>query len=533
MRPTIGAGLDTDPQTRETPRLVSARKAFILGAIVGAGVLAASLAGVGSAARQDDGGSGIYGGTGTTLTFDVVNSGTTSWKYIVFVLPFGINFVSGQVTGGSPPCTVGNFVPGGGELECGEFSPPVPGDAHVTATATITAPVAPCGSPVQFYVNSTGTPPYRRASDLTFSGSCTTPGKNCDQEQARVASTRLAVEADKEAIKAADAKYALALQEAKAADADYHRILDLYLKKYGSAEAAFVLYTTGATDASIAAEKAAAAAKKEVERLEAQQSFHAGEYLDAVSALQKCEGQGYRIDAPRKVAGRAGCGNEGAALAGAQARALVLRGASKQLEATKLRAAELQLSGAIAGQIKLIANPRVKDAAPKLRAALGHLRTVEAVFARAVKGLNALAKSAKAAAAGALKAKAALAKCNATPPPPAVSISEQDTWTYNTTIGKANICINVKTTPPQASISVNVTGPNNYTASLPETALHPDGTRQIGALITQPGSYTDNLTVYDATGKQTATTTNTFTVAPPPQDGPTPTFGPSCPKPTG
>jgi hypothetical protein len=125
--------------------------------------------------------------------------------------------------------------------------------------------------------------------------------------------------------------------------------------------------------------------------------------------------------------------------------------------------------------------------------------------------------------------KKALQKAN--PPPEKVSITESDTWAHNPDIGKSNICINVKTTPPQAFISVSVGGPGNYKANLPKAPLHPDGTRQVGATITQAGSYTDNLTVYDKNGTQTATSTNTFTVAPPPQNGPTPKFGPDCPKP--
>jgi hypothetical protein len=118
------------------------------------------------------------------------------------------------------------------------------------------------------------------------------------------------------------------------------------------------------------------------------------------------------------------------------------------------------------------------------------------------------------------------------PPPQKVSITESDTWAHNEAIGKSNICMNVKTTPPQASISASVGGPGNYKANLPKTPLHPDGTRQVGATITQAGAYTDTLRVYDKSGKQTATTTKTFTVAPPPQDGPTPVFGPPCPEPT-
>jgi hypothetical protein len=113
-----------------------------------------------------------------------------------------------------------------------------------------------------------------------------------------------------------------------------------------------------------------------------------------------------------------------------------------------------------------------------------------------------------------------------------VTISESDTWTHNQAIGVSNVCINVRTSPPQASISATLSGPGNYHANLNETPLLPDGSIQIKSPITQAGSYTDTLTVYDKSGNQTATTTNTFTVDPPPQDGPTPSFGPSCPKPT-
>jgi hypothetical protein len=123
----------------------------------------------------------------------------------------------------------------------------------------------------------------------------------------------------------------------------------------------------------------------------------------------------------------------------------------------------------------------------------------------------------------------ALTKANQ---PEKVSITESDTWAHNEAIGKSNICINVKTTPPQAFISAELAGPGNYTANLPKTPLHPDGTRQVGATVTQAGAYTDTLNVYDKNGKQTASTTNTITVAPPPQNGPDPTFGPSCPAPT-
>jgi len=112
-----------------------------------------------------------------------------------------------------------------------------------------------------------------------------------------------------------------------------------------------------------------------------------------------------------------------------------------------------------------------------------------------------------------------------------VSISEDDTWAHNEAIGKSNVCINVRTTPAQASISATLDGPSGYHAHLPKTPLDKPGSIQIKSLITQPGNYTKTLIVYDSTGKETATVTKTFTVAPPPQDGPA--TNPPCPKPTG
>jgi hypothetical protein len=86
-------------------------------------------------------------------------------------------------------------------------------------------------------------------------------------------------------------------------------------------------------------------------------------------------------------------------------------------------------------------------------------------------------------------------------------------------------------TPPQAYVSGELKGPNGFDAKTNGKApLHSDGTAQIKMPITQAGNYTKTLTVYDAKGNQTATVTKTFTVAPPPQDGPT--TNPSCPKPT-
>jgi hypothetical protein len=254
----------------------------------------------------------------------------------------------------------------------------------------------------------------------------------------------------------------------------------------------------------------------------------------AKAVLQKCQtGSSSRTLAHvRTTRGSSACGAQLVALAGAAARAAELAAGSKRLERTGLRLAERTTRAAATDFAKALGRPELAKYRAALKPTVRLVRRAETILAAAVKRLDRLKKSATGAALGARKARTALTACQAKPPPSTVTISENDTWTYNTATGKANVCINVATTPPQASLSASVTGPGGYTASLPLTPLHPDGTRQIGAQITQPGTYADTLSVYDAKGKQTATSTNTFTVASSPQNGPTPRFGPSCPQPT-
>jgi hypothetical protein len=123
-------------------------------------------------------------------------------------------------------------------------------------------------------------------------------------------------------------------------------------------------------------------------------------------------------------------------------------------------------------------------------------------------------------------------KPGGTCPHASAKITETDTWAHNAPLGKSNVCINVATSPAQAFVSADMTGPGGYDASTGgKQPLHADGTAQIRATITQAGSYTDSLTVFDKDGNQTATSTNTFTVTPPPNNGPD--TNPPCPAPTG
>jgi hypothetical protein len=524
---------------------MSARRAFVLGAIVGVGVLAAALAGVSLAARQDDGGSGTYDGKGTTLELAVTNTGTTGWKYIVFVPPAGSAFVSGHIRGGADaPCSAGRFVSGRGEVECGEFSPPVAPGEQVLITLSSDSALKPCGVPIEFYVSSTGVPPYTKVMSLTFSGSCEPP--NCDAEMEAVSLAN----AELNRLSALRAKLVAELEQVQIRLDAFDYAYTEFLKTDALGHAFVQTVTLGFVDiqGDLIQEKHELLSLgfrllRRIEALSQEIDRAAADVKKALAARDKClagGGSGGGLKSMSLVGtatawATASCVNEAAALGKALGQAKAygqLRALFAPLRlykiATHARSTATRLHRAATAVARLRDGAKAAAALTKLATSLDRAASALARLASTTRGFAARAAVAHR---QAVKAKAAYAKC-AAPPHPSVSISEAGTWTYNTAIGKANICINVKTTPPQASISASVTGPNNYKANLPVTPLHPDGTRQIGAPITQPGAYTDTLTVYDTTGKQTATTTNTFTVAPSPQDGPTPKFGPPCPKPT-
>jgi hypothetical protein len=295
------------------------------------------------------------------------------------------------------------------------------------------------------------------------------------------------------------------------------------------------------SDASAAVKSALATLHFYMEKVDAQaitvkRDTRAAE--DANAALTAClngQSSSLRLEA-LVVSARAAadCGVQAKALGRVQGKAsayqrlqALLSGGHVGTVVTKLHAASATLrrlratAAAHKGEAKLAAAlAKLAASLDKEAAALGKIATTTRSFAA----------SANAAAAKVPTAKAALAKCQATPPPPSLSISEDDTWAYNTAIGKGNICINVRTSPAQVSISATLSGPNGYQAKLNTTPLKTDGSIQIASPITVGGNYTKTLIVYDTTGKQTATVTKTFTVAAPPQDGPATT--PPCTKPS-
>ncbi len=112
---------------------------------------------------------------------------------------------------------------------------------------------------------------------------------------------------------------------------------------------------------------------------------------------------------------------------------------------------------------------------------------------------------------------------------PSVTISEDDTWSHNQSMGLSNICINVRTSPHQASATVTLSGPGGYHSSSPPKTPLINGARQFTSPITVPGEYTKTITVYNAADTQTATVTKTFTVDEPPVNGPAAT--PKCSAP--
>jgi hypothetical protein len=142
--------------------------------LLGAAVAAASLVLVGSAAAAPmDGGSGTYTSTAATYDFNLFNSGPAAWQYFIVVGTADTRFVGGT-TGNesSARCVVGQPDGQANEIECGPMSTTViPPSGHIAFVATLSAfPV--CGAPFQLYASSTGTLPFSRVGDATFSGSC-------------------------------------------------------------------------------------------------------------------------------------------------------------------------------------------------------------------------------------------------------------------------------------------------------------------------------------------------------------------------
>jgi hypothetical protein len=126
-----------------------------------------------AAAAAADGGSGTYTSAGPTYDFNLFNGGSTAWQYFIVVGASGTRFVGGS-TGNesSARCVVGQPDGQANEMECGPMSPGViPPTGHLAFVATLNA-FPDCGAPFQVYAGSTGTPPFSRVGDATFSGSC-------------------------------------------------------------------------------------------------------------------------------------------------------------------------------------------------------------------------------------------------------------------------------------------------------------------------------------------------------------------------
>ena len=105
--------------------------------------------------------------------FNLFNGGTTSWQYFILVGPPGTRFVGGTTANeSSARCVVGQPDGQANEIECGPVSANViPPNGHIGFVATLSA-FPECGAPFQLSISSTGTPPFSRVGDATFSGSC-------------------------------------------------------------------------------------------------------------------------------------------------------------------------------------------------------------------------------------------------------------------------------------------------------------------------------------------------------------------------
>lgn len=105
--------------------------------------------------------------------FNLFNGGTTAWQYFIVVGTSGTRFVGGTTSNeSSARCIVGQPDGQADEIECGPVSAGVvPPNGHIGFVATLGA-FPECGASFQLYVSSTGTPPFSRVGDATFSGSC-------------------------------------------------------------------------------------------------------------------------------------------------------------------------------------------------------------------------------------------------------------------------------------------------------------------------------------------------------------------------
>jgi hypothetical protein len=133
-------------------------------------VCAAGAAGAAAA----DGGSATYTSTGSAYDFNLFNGGTTAWQYFIVIGTAGTRFVGGT-TGNesSARCVAGQPDGQANEIECGPMSAGViPPNGHLGFVATLSA-YPECGAAFQIYTSSTGTQPFTRVGDATFSGSCT------------------------------------------------------------------------------------------------------------------------------------------------------------------------------------------------------------------------------------------------------------------------------------------------------------------------------------------------------------------------
>lgn len=347
----------------------------------------------------------------------------------------------------------------------------------------------------------------------------TPPPRNCDKERAAVAAAQAKV-AELEKLVA----YYERLVGELSAQEDRVRTQEPYLR---------VFLATLGVDPGIAgdldrdARRSLEEAQRALSGFNAQLAVAKEKLAQANDALTTCLSGRSAAVAASAVGQLRSCGAQQATLAADRARAGVLAAGAAGFPIGPVRLEGSDLRLAVTSLQKSLSTPVGRKHEAKLSSILTGLRRAEAETAQVVGQYEQLTRTATAATAAVGKAKNALAACEGKPRP--VSISETDTWTYNTTIGKGNICIDVRTSPAQATISATLTG-TGYRAHLNRTPLQPGGKARITSEFTRPGAYTKTLIVYDTSGAQTATVTKAFTVAPPPQNGPT--ASPPCPEPT-
>jgi hypothetical protein len=392
--------------------------------LIAVGIAAAAPARESRPARAlSDGGSGTYVMTGSTLDFDLVNSGTTSWQYFDLVAPLGATFAGGATAGESTARCVSGQPDGlANEIGCGPLSSSGAAPSTQILFVAAMSNAAACGAPFELDVSSTGSTPYTRVSDVTFAGTCggaptatTTTTRataaNCDPQRndAVLARARVGLLAQEQ--RALESTWSAASAAAREAEQNLRRAESADSLGDGSVALGPALHAS--EGASRTAQSALANLKLRLVDLGSELSSATAALARADLALEPCtRGTGSPAGAPGAAAANgSGCLVERQAVAQANARIQLLDDARRRFADTHELAAEQTLHAALAALAMALADSRPSAITPIVETSLMLLRRTDTTMADADRRFLAFISSNHTASAEFARAKAALASC--------------------------------------------------------------------------------------------------------------------------